>query len=52
MVEYIGCLLDENMSGEAMARDWFWKRLTEKRNFFIEKVDIYHILSKECYGTL
>ena len=32
--------------------EWILKRLTEKRNFFKDKVDIYHILSKECYATL
>ena len=51
MVEYLGCLLNENMLEEAMAR-MVLKRLTEKRNFFIDKADIYHILSKECYATL
>ena len=31
---------------------WFEKRLTEKRNVFIDKVDIYRIHSKDCYATL
>ena len=51
VVEYLGCLLDENMSGEAIARIVL-KKVNGKRNFFIDKVDIYHILSKECYATL
>ena len=51
VIEYLGCLLDENMSEVAMAR-MVLKGLTEKRNFFTEKVDIYHIHSKECYATL
>ena len=35
-----------------MAKMVLKKRLTEKRNFFIDKVDIYHTLSKRCYATL
>ena len=50
-VEYIGSLLNENMSGEAMAR-MILKRLIQKRNVLIDKVDVYHILPKECYATL
>ena len=50
MVEYLGCLLDENMSGDAMAK-MFLKKVKGKRSSFIEKADIYHTLSKECYAT-
>ena len=42
VVEYLGCLLDENMSGETVARIVL-KRLTEKRYFVIDRVDICHI---------
>ena len=51
VVECLGCLLDENMSGEAMAR-MILKKVNGKKNFFIDKVDIYRIHSKECYATL
>ena len=49
MVKYSG-LLDENMSGEAMARIAL-KKINRKRSSFFDKVDIYHILSKESYAT-
>ena len=32
-----------------MTKIFFKKFNGKKRNFFIDKVDIYHILSKECY---
>ena len=28
------------------------KKVNGKRNFFIDKVDIYHIVSKEFHATL
>ena len=28
------------------------KKVNGKKNFFIDKVDIYRIHSKECYATL
>ena len=49
-VEYLGCLLDENMSGDAMAK-MVLKKVNGKRSSFIDKADIYHTLSKECYAT-
>ena len=49
--EFLGCLLDEKMSGESMAKRAL-KKLMEKTNFFIGRVGTYHILLKECYVTL
>ena len=34
-----------------MARMIF-KKVNGKKNLFIDQVDIYRILSKECYATL
>ena len=50
VVEYLACLLDENMSGESMAKRAL-KKLMEKQNFFIGRIDTYHTLLKECYAT-
>ena len=50
VVEYLGCLLDENMSGDAMAK-MVLKKVNGKRSSFIDKADIYHTLSKKCYAT-
>ena len=43
-------MLDENMSREAMDR-MVLKKVNGKK-IFIDKTDIYHILSKECYAAL
>ena len=51
VVEYLGCLLDENMSRESMAKRAL-KKLMEKQNFFIGRIGTYHALLKECYATL
>ena len=51
VVEYLACLLDENMSGEPMAKRAL-KKLMEKLNFFIGRIDTYYTLLKECYATL
>ena len=51
MVEYLSCLLNENISGEAMAR-MVLKKVNGKRSFIIDKEEIYRILSKKCYATL
>ena len=52
VVEYLRCLLDENMSGESMVKRAFKKKLMEKQNFFIGGIGTYHTLLKECYATL
>ena len=49
-VEYLGCLLDENMSGEIMAKRAL-KKLMEKQNLFIGRIGTYHIFLKEYYAT-
>ena len=51
VVEYLGCLVDENMSGESMAK-MALKKLMEKRDFFIGRIGTYLTLLKECYPTL
>ena len=51
VVEYLSCLLNENISGEAMAR-MVLKKVNGKRSFIIDKDEIYRILSKKCYATL
>ena len=51
VLEYLGCLLDENMSGESMAKRAL-KKLMEKQNLFIGRIGTYHTLLKECYATL
>ena len=51
VVEYLECLLDENMSGESMAKRAL-KKLTENQNFYIGRIGTYHTLFKECYATL
>ena len=51
VVAYLGCLLDENMSGESMAKIAL-KKLTENQNFYIGRIGTYHTLFKECYATL
>ena len=51
VVEYFGCLLDENMSGESMAKRAL-KKLMENQNFFIGRIGTYHTLLKERYVTL
>ena len=50
VVEYLGCLLDENMSGESMAKRAL-KKLMEKQNLFIGRIGTYHIFLKEYYAT-
>ena len=51
MIEYLGCILDENMSGETMT--WIvLKNVNGKKDIFIDKVFIYYILSEEYYATL
>ena len=51
VVEYLGCLIDENMSGEPTVKSPL-KKLIEKENFFIGRRGTYHTLLKECYATL
>ena len=45
VVEYLGCLLDENMSGKSMAKRAL-KQLIEKQNFFGGRIGTYHTLLK------
>ena len=51
VLEYLGCLLNENMSGESMAKRTL-KKLMGKQNCFIGRICTYHTLLKECYVTL
>ena len=51
VVEYLGCLLNENMSEESMAKRVL-KKLMQKQNFFIGKRGTYHTLLKECSAIL
>ena len=51
VVEYLGCLVGENLSGESMAKRALTK-LMEKQNLFMGRIGTYHTLLKECYATL
>ena len=45
VVEYLGCLVDENMSGESMAK-------MALKKLIIGRIGTYLTLLKECYPTL
>ena len=49
--EYLGCLLDEKLSGESMAKRLL-KKIMEKRNLFIDRICTYLTLLNQCYITL
>ena len=51
VVEYLGCLLDENMSGGSMA-ERVLKKVMENQNFFTGRIGTYQTFLKECYSTL
>ena len=50
LFEYLGCLLDEKMSGESIAKGHY-KKLIEKQIFFVGRIGTYHTIYKECYAT-
>ena len=50
VVEYLGCLVDENMSRKSMAKRAL--KSNGKQNFFIGRIGTYHTILKECYATL
>ena len=51
VVEYLGCLVGENLSGESMAKRALTK-LMEKQNLFMGRIGTYHTLKRMLCNSL